>query len=169
MIKDFISRYEALFLALVVFFTDRIVKVIVAQNILFNEKINILSGVISFTKTFNTGAAFGILKDYGIFLTIFSVLVIIGIIVYLVKGQKSIDSTSSIAWGLILGGTAGNLYDRLIHHHVIDFIRIDFINFPVFNIADMSINAGSIILIVYLLFFADKYKQKKELKSGLSE
>ncbi len=169
MIKDIINRYHAFYLAIIVFFTDRFVKIVLSQDLLYNENLKIWNGILSFTKTYNTGAAFGMLKDNAILLAVFSIIVIISISVYLIKCYKSINEINSIAWGLILGGTLGNVFDRLIHGYVIDFIKLEFINFPIFNIADLCINIGSIILVAHLLFFPGKKQQGKCINSELTQ
>ena len=63
---------------------------------------------------------------------------------------------NTLAWGLILGGTIGNFVDRLNLGYVLDFIRLDFVNFPIFNIADASIFVGvAIILVMQKRFFSE--------------
>jgi len=155
-IKNILTRYYAFYIAIAVFIADRIIKAVVSQNLLYNDNLTIWGGILSLTKTFNTGAAFGILQNNAFYLAIFSIMVMMAISAFLIKRCKTINIINIVCWGLILGGTAGNLFDRLNSGYVIDFIKLEFVNFPIFNIADLCINAGSFILIVYLLFFADK-------------
>jgi signal peptidase II len=93
----------------------------------------------------NTGASFGILQGYRIFLILISIIVMIILIYYMftIKNKYAI-----YAFSFILGGTIGNLIDRIFLGYVIDFI--DFRFWPSFNVADSFITIGALIL-VYLL------------------
>ena len=73
------------------------------------------------------------------------------ILIYLILIKKSSNTNELLSYSFILGGTIGNGLDRLLKGYVVDFINLNFINFPVFNIADISINIG-FILILYSLF-----------------
>ena len=165
MIKNLINRYYAFFVAIIVLLADQTMKNIISQNMLLNEKITILNNILSVTKIYNTGAAFGIFENKTLFLAIFSVFVIISISVYLVRTYKSLNFVNTIAWGLVLGGTIGNFVDRLSLGYVLDFIRFDFVNFPIFNIADLCINCGAILLIIYLLTTPNSNEPQVELEN----
>lgn len=93
-----------------------------------------------FKGTINKGAAFSLLQNLNLFLIIFAVFVIILIIYYR-------DFSEQLALGLLLGGTIGNLIDRILLKGVIDFIAIWI--FPVFNLADIANVLGGILLIKY--------------------
>jgi signal peptidase II len=165
MIKTIINRYYAFFIAIVVFLSDQLVKNIISQNMLLNEKFTILNNILSITKIYNTGAAFGIFQNKTIFLAVFSIFAIIVMSVYIARTYKSLNFVNTVAWGLILGGTIGNFSDRLSLGYVLDFIRLDFINFPIFNIADLCINTGAALLIIYMLFDSSGNKQPTALKN----
>lgn len=167
MIKNIINRYYAFLIAIAVLLVDQILKSLISQNMLLNEKITILNNFLSITKIYNTGAAFGIFENKTLYLAIFSVFIIISISVYLVRTYKSLNLINTVAWGLVLGGTIGNFIDRLSLGYVLDFIRLDFANFPIFNIADISINCGAALLISYILFASNDTAQQKELKTQL--
>ena len=83
------------------------------------------------------------------FILIISVLIIIGIIVFLIKENKRI--TNYIPFVLLLSGSIGNLIDRFFRGYVIDFIDINILDFPNFNIADISIVFGVIVLLYIIL------------------
>ncbi|OGH98773.1 MAG: signal peptidase II [Candidatus Melainabacteria bacterium GWA2_34_9] len=165
MIKNIINRYYAFLIAIIVLLVDQILKNIIAQNMLLNEKITLLNNILSVTKIYNTGAAFGIFENKTFYLAIFSVFIIISISAYLVRTYKSLNLINTVAWGLVLGGTVGNFIDRLSLGYVLDFIRLDFVNFPIFNVADISINCGAALLIIYILFVSNNNEQKAEIKS----
>jgi lipoprotein signal peptidase len=100
----------------------------------------------------NPGALFGFLSEYAkdantVFATI-SVLAAIAITIWSCKRSTASDPTLCAALGLILGGTLGNLYDRLVFHGVRDFLYFYLINWPVFNIADCCLVCGAGLLLL---------------------
>ena len=98
----------------------------------------------------NYGAAFNIFSGSRIFLSIISIIISI-ILLYLILRKNHLPTLDLYSYSFILGGTIGNGLDRIIKGYVIDFINLNIINFPVFNIADLSINIG-FILIIFNLF-----------------
>lgn len=106
-------------------------------------------GVFHLTRVENTGAAFGLLKGTGSFLTIVSMLCVVLLGAYLTQHfLKGIVSLRTTAAALVIAGALGNLYDRLRYGVVIDFL--DFRIWPVFNIADISICVG-VVLVAWTL------------------
>lgn len=139
---------------------------------LFKEHGNttFIKGFLSFTYTVNTGSAFSFLANKDWAQTFFKIFTFIALIVFVFALVYSIGKrfkTLSVSLVLIISGTIGNLIDRLVCNGVTDFIRLDFINFPIFNLADMLLTFGVIIFIVHY-FFLDKNavfkKQPKEEK-----
>ena len=102
----------------------------------------------------NYGAAFNIFSGSRIFLSIISIIFSI-IIIYLILRRNSISQYDLYSYSFILGGTVGNGIDRIVKGYVIDFINLNIITFPVFNIADISINIG-FILLLYKFFKANR-------------
>ena len=94
----------------------------------------------------NYGAAFNILSGNRIFLCSISIIFSI-LLIYLLLRRNTFNLFDLISYSFILGGTIGNGLDRIVRGFVIDFINLTFINFPVFNIADISINIGFIFLV----------------------
>ena len=141
-----------------VFFLDFVTKNYAVSNLLLNHSISI-NTYLNFTLAFNYGAAFSFLSDAGgwqrWFFVIFSLIVISFISYILIKDKDS----EYIAYSLVLGGALGNLYDRFLLGYVIDFIEFHYDNFywPIFNIADIAISIG-IILLLYSMFSKDNKK-----------
>ena len=106
---------------------------------------------IPLPKLCNSGAAFGILHGQTFLLSIFSIAVIIVLGYFTIKKYPQLNIIQKISISLILGGTLGNLFDRINYGYVIDFINLSFVNFPVFNLADAFINIGAGILLITLL------------------
>ena len=118
----------------------------------FNYKTFINKDFLLFRLDFvkNYGAAFNIFNGSRIFLSIISIIFSI-ILINLILRKNSINFLDLYSYSFLLGGTFGNGIDRIARGYVIDFINLNFINFPVFNIADISINIGFIIIIWRML------------------
>jgi len=116
--------------------------------IFYNKKIFINKDFLLFKLDFvkNYGAAFNLFSGSRIFLSLISILFSI-LLIYLIFRKNSINLFDLYSYSFILGGTIGNGIDRIYKGFVVDFINLNIINFPVFNIADISINIGFIILL----------------------
>jgi signal peptidase II len=134
--------------ALGVFILDRVTKSLVAAQIPFGTEIPVLGHLVSLTNVRNSGAAFGLVPAAaGIFL-IASAAVAIGLVVYVARTPTNLWAGAVL--GLILGGTIGNGFDRLVFGTVTDFVNVHF--WPVFNVADSAISIGVVTLIAgYLI------------------
>jgi len=103
---------------------------------------------VGITNVRNSGAAFGIAPAGALLFLVASVVVSIGLVVYVLRTPGGLWSDAVL--GLILGGTVGNGYDRLVFGTVTDFINVHF--WPVFNVADSAISTGVVLLIAgYLI------------------
>ncbi len=122
------------------------------KYLIFNYKTFINKDFLLFKLDYvkNYGAAFNIFNGNRIFLSCISIFFSI-LLTYLILTKNSLNSYDFFAYSFILGGTIGNGIDRILRGFVIDFINLNFINFPVFNIADISINIGFVFLF-YCLF-----------------
>ncbi len=114
----------------------------------YNKKLFINKDFLLFKLDFvkNYGAAFNIFSGSRIFLSLISILFSI-ILIYLIFRKNTLNSCDLYSYSFILGGTIGNGLDRIYKGFVVDFINLNIINFPVFNIADISINIGFIFLL----------------------
>ena len=113
-----------------------------------NKKLFINKDFLLFKLDFvkNYGAAFNIFSGSRVFLSLISILFSI-LLIYLIFRKNTLNSFDLYSYSFILGGTIGNGIDRIYRGFVVDFINLNIINFPVFNIADISINIGFIILL----------------------
>jgi signal peptidase II len=133
--------------AAAVFIVDRVTKNLVATQVAYGTEVSLIDHVVGITNLRNSGAAFGFAPaGAGLFL-IASVLVAIGLAVYVLRSPG--DQWSFGALGLIMGGTVGNGFDRIVHGTVTDFINFHF--WPVFNVADSAISIGVVLLIASYL------------------
>ena len=141
-------KYNVVFsTALIIILIDQLSKFFVRTNFQLNQSIPIINNIFHLTYINNTGAGFGILKSQALILIFISVAVI-GIILYNFDKIKNNETLLQILAGFVLGGTIGNLIDRLAYGHVIDFL--DFQIWPIFNFADSFVTIGVIGLIIYL-------------------
>lgn len=140
-----INRIYLLFLSSIILLFDQYTKhfIIVNHKSLLNK--NLIVFTLDYVK--NYGAAFNLFSGSRLFLSLISIIISI-LLLYLILNQKTISKIDLVSYSFILGGTIGNGFDRITKGYVIDFINLTFINFPVFNIADISINIG-LILIIY--------------------
>ena len=114
----------------------------------YNKKLFINKDFLLFKLDYirNYGAAFNIFSGSRIFLSLISIFFSI-LLIYLIFRKNSLNLFELYSYSFILGGTIGNGIDRIYKGFVVDFINLNIINFPVFNIADISINIGLIFLL----------------------
>ncbi len=138
----------------VVFIVDLLTKYVI-QNHIALQNVEIIKGFFSLTYAENTGMAWSLLSGKQAFLSVVSAIAI-GVMIYYVVA-KNVDKFTKIALALMIGGAAGNLFDRLFLGYVRDFL--DFIifgyDFPIFNVADSALTIGVILLII-ASFIEDK-------------
>lgn len=146
-----------LLIALVVFLLDQGSKWLVVHFMKYGETIPLWPGVFHITSHRNAGAAFGILQNQRWFFLLITVLVVVGILIFLWK-QKERAPLLSTALGIILGGAVGNFLDRLISGEVVDFLDFRLINYPIFNLADSSIVIGVGLILLDTLLQGRKQK-----------
>lgn len=143
-----LNKTKALFLIFSVFFGDQLTKYLVLQYLAPDRIIQVFP-FFNLVYVENTGTAFGMLKGISSAFFITVTLIITAFLIYLCFK----DSKNQIASSLIIAGALGNLTDRLIYGHVIDFVdlHVDKVHWPAFNIADTAITVG-IILFLYKSF-----------------
>jgi len=125
-----------------------VTKNLVAAQIPFGTEVSVIDHVVGITNVRNSGAAFGFAPAGATLFLVASVVVWIGLVAYVARNP--IGEWSGVVLGLILGGTMGNGYDRIVHGTVTDFINFHF--WPVFNVADAAISIGVVLMIAgYLL------------------
>ena len=148
---------------------DQWTKSIVRQNLNLGEMwmpLEWLSPYARIVHWYNTGVAFGMFQDKNFLFSILALAISVFLIIFYPKLTED-DWFLRIALGMQLGGSLGNLIDRISIGHVTDFISIG--NFPVFNIADASISVGVAVMIMGLWFEDRKEKQKKKVLEEVSD
>ncbi|WP_297281126.1 signal peptidase II [uncultured Anaerococcus sp.] len=140
------------------FIIDRITKVYAINNFIDNPYDGSL---LNFTYLENRGAAFGILQDSRIFFIILTIVIVGYLLYYFIKNYRTNMPILNLALAFIISGALGNFYDRLLNGYVVDFIEFAFVNFPIFNFADILVTVGSILVIIYLIFFEESEKKNE--------
>ncbi|MDD5255614.1 MAG: signal peptidase II [Candidatus Omnitrophica bacterium] len=129
-------------------FLDQLTKYLAIHHLPLNQPQPLVNGVVYLTLVYNRGAAFGILKNYTLVFVLASLFAVVLIVRQLHDRSHSRLYAASLV--LILSGALGNLIDRLLRGHVIDFL--DFRVWPVFNVADSAITIGTAFLAYSLIF-----------------
>ena len=147
--------YSLFIVLIIVVLLDQFTKFIADKFI--SSTLIIIPRILEFTNVKNIGIAFGINSSNikNIFLSIFVLIIIVN---FIIKQFKVIDEKTFFSLGLMLGGAIGNLIDRIFKGGVLDFIKIS--TFPVFNIADIAIVTGWILLIVNIIKFSKQEKKE---------
>jgi signal peptidase II len=148
------SALRWLWLSLGVLVLDQLTKALIVAKFRLYERIDVLP-VLEITRLHNYGAAFSLLHDAGgwqhYFFVSLALLVSVGLVVWLGRLRFRANAMLASGLALILGGALGNVIDRLIHGHVVDFIHFHWYErwyFPAFNVADTAITIGAGLLIL---------------------
>ena len=139
----------AIVIILILTICDQLLKSWVASSIVLGGSKQLIPGIIELTNLRNSGAAWSIFEGQQTFFTIITIIAIIVISYFIWQYRKNIPML--IGLSLIIAGTIGNFIDRLRQGYVVDMFETTFINFPIFNIADMCLTIGVIWLIICIL------------------
>lgn len=141
---------------------DQITKILTVQNIPLYQDVDVLEGIFHLTYVQNTGAAWSMLSGMRwLFVALFVALTALLLWEYF---KKPMPFSKFDRWCIaaIYGGGLGNVIDRVRLGYVVDMIEVDFIKFPVFNVADCFITCGVFALIVSLFFFNKQFWKEKK-------
>ncbi|MEQ8104471.1 signal peptidase II [Enterococcus faecalis] len=141
---------------------DQWSKYLTVQNISLGETKEFIPGFFSLTHLRNTGAAWSLLEGKMIFFYVITVIVSVVIIYLLIKNYKK-SIWYSVGLSFVLAGAIGNFIDRVRLGYVVDMLQTDFMNFPIFNVADSTLVVGVICIFIYLIL---DEKAAKEGKNG---
>ena len=144
--------------AIIVIFLDQLTKAMVRKIIITRGTVEVIRGYFQISYAENTGAAFGMFRGQNTIFIVISAVAIVFIFAYYRQFKTSM--WMKISLGLLLGGAIGNLTDRVLFHHVTDFIRVKWWLlhwrwWPSFNLADTAVCVGAIMLILGMLTRTD--------------
>ncbi len=151
-------------ISILIVIADQLTKYLAVKFLMDKRPIILIDDLIELHFVKNYGAAFGIMQNRRWFFIIITIFVLSAIIIFIIKNKYNLHILTKISLGALLGGAAGNLIDRIRLSYVVDFIKVDLgrlYDFPVFNIADIFIVTGTILLILLILF------DKHEVKQGI--
>lgn len=154
------GRLGWLWISVLVFIVDQTSKYYFEHSLDLYQQIVVIPNYFSWMLAYNTGAAFSFLADGGgwqRWLFAMIAVVVSAVLIVWLKRLGRNDTWLAVALALVLGGALGNLYDRIVLGHVIDFIFVHWHEhgFPAFNVADSGITVGAIMLAL------DMFKTKK--------
>ena len=144
--KNFKDVY---FFGIVFFIVDQAIKYFISTKMILNQYTVVVKNFLNITYVHNTGAAFSLFDNARIFLIIIGILAVIIFTCYIFK-IKNLNDFDMFTHSLVLGGILGNLFDRIIHGYVIDYISLNLFgyHFPIFNFADICIVVGVILIFI---------------------
>jgi signal peptidase II len=175
------KSYRILWIALAIFLLDQATKWIVHSTMQLHQSISVLGDFFRLTYVENRGMAFGIHVSHHVFFTVFAILASLVILLYLFK-IKGEEIWPRLAMTIILGGALGNLLDRIFRGQVVDFLDFEFFDvhlpafrflllqfpgyemerWPVFNVADIAVTVGMIMLLIYIVFLENRSEKGPE-------
>lgn len=150
-------------IALAAAFADQLIKNAVDANIGLYETRKFIPHVLSLTHIRNSGAAWSILEGRTWLLIALPAVMIIAALVYMYH-ERGKSRLALISLALVVGGGIGNLIDRVRMHEVIDYLKLELFDFPIFNFADMCVVVGAVLFCVYMFFFSDA-DEKESVKT----
>ncbi|WP_192986925.1 signal peptidase II [Carnobacterium mobile] len=147
--------------AAVIIGIDQWTKYLTVTHIPLHDVVEVVPGVLSWMYLQNSGAAWSILEGQMWFFYLIT-LVVVGVIIYYLQKYGKNSRLLSIALAFILAGAVGNFIDRLRIEYVVDMIRLEFIDFPIFNVADMSLSIGVALMLLYVVLDETDKKRKSQ-------
>ena len=139
-----------LILSILFVIVDQVVKMWIVNNFSLHDGMELIKGLVSILYVRNTGAAWGMFEGKMVFYLITAVAV--GTLLYLMFKEKGKSKLLLSAYSLILAGAVGNFIDRIRLGYVVDMFKFEFIDFPIFNVADICLTIGVIFLFYYVIF-----------------
>jgi len=162
----------AFIIVFVILVVDQLTKYLVTQNIALHAEVDFIPFFMKLTHEKNEGASFGMFSEHRWVFMLLSAVAIVGIIVFLTMYRKR-HILLTIGLAFILGGGIGNMIDRIFRDTVVDFFEFTFVRFAIFNVADMFITFGAIVLGIYVIFYETKIARAEKAKAmndvGLAE
>ncbi|MBO5323476.1 MAG: signal peptidase II [Oscillospiraceae bacterium] len=142
---------------------DQLVKYLIVSNIPLFGQAPLVPGIMKLTYVQNTGAAFSMLQGMQwLFVVIFILLTALLVFEYF-KKPMPFAKFERFCIAAVYGGGLGNMIDRVVLGYVVDMFQTEFIKFPVFNVADIFITCGCILLMVHIAFFNKEFwKEEKK-------
>lgn len=156
--------FVALIIGILIAVLDQIIKYFVSLYLQPIGSVSVIDNLFSLTYVENNGVAFGMFSDMRWLFVVLTGVIIAIIVAYMFKKRPK-EKIFYISTALIIGGGIGNLIDRIFYGYVIDYLSLSFFP-PVCNFADYCITVGTVILMIYLLFFSDLFNTPKKAEKN---
>lgn len=140
-----------LILSILFVIVDQVVKIWIVNNFSLHDGMELIKGLVSILYVRNTGAAWGMFEGKMVFFYLITA-VAVGTLLYLMFKEKGKSKLLLTTYSLILAGAVGNFIDRIRLGYVVDMFKFEFIDFPIFNVADICLTIGVIFLFYYVIF-----------------
>ncbi len=162
----FVKKDKIYLVSFIVLLLDQMIKFIITKNMQVLESIAVIPNFFQIHYIQNEGAAWGILNNQTFILILIGALALILLNRYLQK-EATFTKVSVLGYGLLMGGMMGNLIDRILHNHVIDYLDFHIFgyNFPVFNLADIGIVIG-IFLLLYEMIRSELHEHRSRKRKS---
>lgn len=162
--KKYIVFLLQLVAAAVLVLVDQLIKKAAVDSLKGQDDIVLIKNVLGLTYAENTGAAFSAFSDSTLMLSVVTLLMLVAVVAFLFFA-KIPNKAVNVGVTMILGGGVGNLIDRFEQGYVVDYIETLFVDFPVYNFADICVTVGVAIVCVCLIYdIIQEEKQKKNAK-----
>ena len=142
---------------------DQIIKFFVERDLRPIREMSFIDGFIGWHYVRNTGAAFGSFSNSTVLLSVFTAVLLLGGIAALLMGKIK-DKFYSVCAVIVIAGGLGNLIDRIFRGFVVDYIEVQFMDFAVFNFADILVTCGAFMIMGYTVY--DLIRERKLKKAG---
>lgn len=152
--------FVAIVIGILIAVTDQVIKYFVVTYLQPVGSVSVIDNLFRLTYIENRGVAFGMFSDMRWLFIVVTSILLIAVIFFMFK-KKPQSKMFYISVALIIGGGIGNLIDRIFYGYVIDYLSISFFP-PVCNFADYCITVGTVLLLIYLLFFSDVLNSDKK-------
>ncbi len=123
--------------------------------------VQVIPNILNFELVFNNGAAFGLGEGYSVVFVALAVIMVAATLIYVLRAPL-VSRCEVVGLAMVCGGAVGNAIDRVLHGVVTDFIATAFIDFPVFNIADVGITVGVVVALIGFMFLSPANQAAKE-------
>ncbi len=141
--------------SIIIIICDQLTKYFTVHNIALNHSVTLIDNVLNLTHVHNKGAAWNILNNQVDILIIISGIAISYFCMIAYKHRHR-PKYKILIYGLVIGGSVGNLIDRIFLGYVVDMIDVSFINFPIFNFADICISIGMVCIIIMIMLYGEE-------------
>ncbi len=147
---------------------DQIVKYLVKTNIPLGGQMDFIPHILGLTHIHNTGAAFSMLSGARWFFVVLTIVFVV-FALWVLYAKKITHPMGRWTLVLIIAGALGNLIDRIIYGYVVDMFEVLFMQFAIFNVADIFVVVGGILFCIYYGFLHDRQKDKQMLREDQHE